>query len=438
MIGRVGIFALAAALWVSAPQGRGGPPATFYDTVPPHDISVIQTNPGDGSTGLSLMSPRDLTVTVSVGSTNLKSLELKANEPQTVNLTGLSRVKPSSYTVAYEGGKIEGTVPVRKQPGQAFTFAIQADSHLDQNSTTEMYRRSLTKMSNDKPDFLVDLGDTFMTDKRQNFKDALTQYRAQRFYFGMVGKDAPVFLALGNHDGEYGWPDRRSEGITAWSREQRTTLFPPVSTTGFASGDTKSANYFDFSWGDAQIWVLDPYSPTKSRPRDGNNWSWTLGTDQYGWLKRTLEASKAKYRFVFIHHLVGGMGKDNRGGTEASEFFEWGGKNPDGTEGFSANRPDFAMPIHDLLKKYKVDVVFRGHDHMYIKQERDGIVYQLVPQPSHGRGDSTRSAEEYSYKSGKILGSSGYLRVKVDAGKAAVEYVKMGSDEVADRYEIQP
>ena len=97
---------------------------------------------------------------------------------------------------------------------------------------------------------------------------------------------------------------------------------------------------------------------------------------------------------------------------ESSAFFEWGGKNADGSDGFATRREGWPMPIHDLLAKHRVSVVFHGHDHLYVRAERDGVVYQCVPQPGNARG-GTRSAEEYGYASGTILGSPGYLRVRV-------------------------
>ncbi len=62
-----------------------------------------------------------------------------------------------------------------------------------------------------------------------------------------------------------------------WSFEQRTLNFPPPATGGagsFASGRTslmggRGANYFEFTWGDAQCIVLDPFWATESRPRGG-------------------------------------------------------------------------------------------------------------------------------------------------------------------------
>ena len=54
----------------------------------------------------------------------------------------------------------------------------------------------------------------------------------------------------------------------------------------------------------------------------------TLGADQYHWLKRILESSGARFKFIFIHNLVGGADRNNPGGIEAVPFHEVGGLRP--------------------------------------------------------------------------------------------------------------
>jgi hypothetical protein len=93
-------------------------------------------------------------------------------------------------------------------------------------------------------------------------------------------------------------------------------------------------------------------------------------------------------------------------------------------------------------------VVFHGHDHLYAYQERDGIVYQLVPQPGHSRFDQTRSAAEYGYRSGVIQGAAGILRIAVSAERTVAEYVRSypagaegglrRSGAVSHRWELAP
>ena len=164
----------------------------------------------------------------------------------------------------------------------------------------------------------------------------------------------------------------------------------------------------------------------------------TLGRTQYDWLSRTLESTKAKYRFVFIHHLVGGLDSQCRGGSEAAPLYEWGGRNADGSDGFKQNRPGWPMPIHALLLTNHVNIVFHGHDHFYAKQDLDGLVYQEVPQPGNeGGGRVPRNAADYGYKSGTILGGSGYLGLAVTPQQAKVDFCRPDGT-IAHSYFVVP
>nr|MBP7688855.1 hypothetical protein [Thermoflexales bacterium] len=200
----------------------------------------------------------------------------------------------------------------------------------------------------------------------------------------------------------------------------------------FYSGGAQQS-YYAWTWGAALFIVLDPYTFTPAQRGTGDNWIRTLGDEQYAWLKRTLETSDAQWKFVFVHQLVGGEGKDGRGGVEAAPYFEWGGQNVDGTWGFDQYRSGWAMPIHQLLVAHQVTAVFHGHDHLFVKQELDGIVYQAVPQPSSARANATDSAANYGYVSGDVLGSPGYLRVTVTPEQVKIEYVRTYLPEKPDQ-----
>ena len=93
------------------------------------------------------------------------------------------------------------------------------------------------------------------------------------------------------------------------------------------------------------------------------------------------------------------------------------------------------MPIHQLLVRHRVSAVFHGHDHLYVKQDLDGIVYQEVPQPGYPRFNQANSATDYGYVNGVILGSPGHLRVTVTPERARVELVRpvLTRDETATR-----
>jgi len=341
---------------------------------------------------------------------------------------------------AWQQGGI-GRFVTARAAGQAFSFVIEADPHLDEATDPQGYAASLRAMAALQPDFVVDLGDSSMVEKLAS-SEAETRSRnlLLRSFWDNLGGVAPFFMALGNHDGEFGWKARPGAVTPAEAASIRRSLFPnPVPAAGsFYSGISDTA--YSFTWGDALFIVLDPFTFT-TRKGAGDNWDWTLGKQQYDWLAATLAASTAKYRLVFIHHLVGGLSKDSRAGADAAGLYEWGGGDGTGNaaSSFAARRPGWSMPIHDLLVKGRVDVVFHGHDHFYDRETKDGMVYQEVPQPSlRMRQNASQVAAEYRYTSGDVLPSPGFLRVTVGPVQATVELRQPGAAGALRTYTISP
>ena len=337
--------------------------------------------------------------------------------------------------------------------GSTFTFTVQADSHLDENANLEQYQRTLANVLADQPDFHIDLGDTFMTEKHSEPFSAIvlpaasravvdTRYSFERGNFGRMTHSVPLFLVNGNHDAELGWLlGATAQSLPVWASLARQENFAVPVPGGFYSGDSvidpQAGNrvaWYAWTWGDALFVVLDPYWNSTQKSSDG--WSLTLGSRQYQWLASTLGTSTARFKFIFLHNLVGGLDGQMRGGIEAAPFYEWGGRNSDGSAGFAAKRPGWALPIHDLLVRNKVTAVFHGHDHVYVNQLLDGIVYQAVPQPSATNNNSGASiAASYHYVSGTIASSSGHLRVTVTPGGVTSRYVRswLPKDETSSR-----
>lgn len=331
-----------------------------------------------------------------------------------------------------------------RERGETFIFTVQSDSHRDEKTDIALYENTLKNILNDSPDFHIDLGDTFMGEKLGITEEGtIERYLEDRGYFSKIANSVPLFLVNGNHEGECGWErGKNSDNIALWACRARLKYFPNPEPGGFYRGSNPGeGNYYSFTWGDALFIMLDPFWFSMQKARgDDDGWNYTLGKTQYDWLKITLEQSSAKYKFVFIHNLAGGYGKDARGGSEAVKFFEWGGYNSDGTYGFDKMRPSWGKPVHQLLVQNKVRAVFHGHDHFYAKQKLDGIIYQLVPQPGHP-GKEVRHAEEYGYKEGVILPPAGHMRITVSGETVKVEYIKSSLQKningtVADSYTI--
>lgn len=452
-------------------MGRGGGPG------PRQPVPVV---PATGAADVILGRPTDMSMTLSLlrydhdgavvvtyrpenGNTSLHTndVRLKKDEPQEMGLEKLQANTPYAYDLKDAANSkvlASGSFRTQRPRGSPFTFTLTSDSHLDGNTEPALFQRTLANALADGPDFHIDLGDTFMTGKHETRENATQQYLAQRTYFGQLGRSAPLFLVIGNHDGEENKPfrgeakSRRSQDggdtLSVWSSSMRKHYFPNPVPDAFYTGNRNPhpiagplQDYYAWTWGDALFIVLDPYWYSSQR-RGEEPWGLSLGNEQYQWLKRTLEASKARFKFVFVHQLVGGFDRNGRGGTEAAGFGEWGGRNADGSEGFKQQRPGWDMPIHQLLVRHGASAVFHGHDHLYATQTLDGIVYQEVPQPGHPGQGVPRFAAEYGYREGVILGGAGHLRVAVSPDKVTVDFVRTatgaGNALLGHSYTISP
>ncbi len=341
-----------------------------------------------------------------------------------------------------------------RPPGGSFTFTLTADAHLDEHTSSDVYLRTLANIAAEKPDFHIDLGNLFMTDKHASREDAARQYAAQRYYLGRIGCSTPTFLALGTHDGESARDDDGSrDSLSVWSNLIRKRYFPNPVPDAFYTGNNLSdprcgliEDYYAWEWGDALFVVLDPFRFSIRQRGGGDGWGWSLGQTQYAWLRQTLEQSRARHKFVFIHNLLCGD-QAARGGVEVAGFNEWGGRNKDGSDGFKEHRPGWDEPVHRLLVRNHVAVLFRAHDNFYARQELDGIDYQMIPQPSFAGDDRIRDLETYGYRQGIFIGNSGHVRVTVTPDHVKIEYVRTRlpgeetvqhrNGEIADEFEVR-
>jgi len=354
------------------------------------------------------------------GKTSLYSISNGSS--QTISITNLKANSLVYYKVKYAVGSSKSysaltQKSVRTAPAQVLSsniFAVQADPHMDENSSAAVYEGTLKQIVAASPAFLMDLGDIFMVDKLADKSEVNIRGRFElmKGYYQKLG-DLPLKICLGNHDGELGYSKFNTKNY-------RKEYFPE---------QTGELAYYSFTGPDQLHVVLDPFTYTMKNPT-ANGWEWTLGKTQYDWLVDTLKNSKEKHKFVYIHHLLVGD-PQSRGGVEIAMKNEWGGKNNDGTDGFAANRPGWGKPIHQLLLDYKVGFVFKGHDHLYVKQELDGVIYQTVPQPSHP-GDKI-NVNQYGYVSGKGVGGSGFLKVFTSGNTAQVDFI-LFDGKVADSY----
>ncbi|MFN5377520.1 MAG: metallophosphoesterase family protein, partial [Ignavibacteria bacterium] len=332
----------------------------------------------------------------------------------------------------------------QRAKGKKFTFLVEADEHLyDKKGIDAMYNICLDNQAKDSADFLFSLGDTFGDDHTPTTTTSQDMDDLHRDYLDHLGRvchSMPFFFCLGNHEGETGYYLKQNapNNIAVWGTLWRKYYYANPIPDDFYSGNTivephgieLPENYYAFTWGDALFVVLDVYRhcDVNEKPQ---NWDWTLGEVQYKWFKKTLESSKAKYKFVFAHHTRG----QGRGAVVTAKGAEWGGYSNKGTYEFDKMRPGWGEPIHQLMVKNGVTIYFQGHDHLYAKEELDGLVYQEVPMPSDSTYTIGYEANADAYTDVTLEGA-GHLRVDVGDDGVKVDFVRawMPKDTVGGKH----
>ncbi|MBF0102790.1 MAG: fibronectin type III domain-containing protein, partial [Desulfobacterales bacterium] len=279
----------------------------------------------------------------------------KIDEPIIQKLTGLSENTRYFYRLVFDDSTSsdEYSFCTRKLPGNEFSFVVQADPHFDPrlvSHSRDQYAQiqnppydhdpgiwmaasqniidfypTMAKdgktcgygdntndyYSNKAPDFLIDLGDTFMVEKvianhyysdndidKTNgvfdFNDVNYCYEYVRNqFFSLVAHSVPIFLVTGNHEAEMGklWnsKDTTSKNLALWSVLSRRQFFLNPIPDGLFYTGSKTIDTFDNSirdtwfswkWGNSQFIILDPYWYSTKNSNQEGGWAFTLGSEQ--------------------------------------------------------------------------------------------------------------------------------------------------------------
>jgi hypothetical protein len=335
---------------------------------------------------------------------------------------------------AGEGGSplYAGSVATAPAPGTPFTFALITDTHIEPRDPVppgdividDFYGIAETtllavtaEVAAAKPDFVINLGDMLdyhlfgFNAPPPDASWARLGYLNYRRLLGDTVGHAAHFPVIGNWDGESGCntPDE-----IARSTSQRLLYAPGPGPDTYPEGGSANGDYYAFTWGDALFVVLNvmTYTPTchllgydPGLPDD-----WTLGTAQLAWLDQTLAHASSKWRFLFIHHTVGGAAGDpddtayGRGGGQAAHVGE-------------------QATIHAMMLQYGVQVFFYAHDHVFTDMVVDGIHY-LLPGSAGAPWKFDSSQTGYAH----YWPDSGYARVQVTPDRAEVDLVSIDGD----------
>jgi len=333
-----------------------------------------------------------------------------------------------------------GSAVTARAPGAPFTFALLSDTHIQPRDPvpagntvgTDFFgfdettlQAVASDMSTSNPDFLINLGDMLdyhLFGFNQPPPDRSWSRLAYLNYRRLLGDTlghAAHFPVIGNWDGEDGF---FTEEERQRSSSQRMVYLPGPDPDTYPQGGSANEDYYAFAWGDALFVVLNvmSYTPTQhllgmdpGLPDD-----WTLGPDQRAWLELTLATATSKWRFLFIHHTVGGAA----GNANDSAYGRGGGQ---------AARVGEQSAIHDMMLKYGVHIFFYGHDHVFTDTTVDGIHYTL-PGSAGAPWKFDTSITGYA----NYWPDSGYGRVMVSQERVQVDFVAVGG-QVLTSYSLQ-
>lgn len=326
-----------------------------------------------------------------------------------------------------------GTVGTKRGAGASFTFDLLTDSHIPAcdtvpagndicgNDYLSADEATLLQVAadirTDQPDFVIHMGDMldfhrfgFNEPPPDSHWSRLAYLNYRRLMTDTLGV-AAHFLTIGNWEGENGC---NSADEIERSSSQRMAYVPGPQPRTYPEGGSPNQDYYAFTWGDALFVVLNvmTYTPTchllSSEPGVGGADDWTLGASQRAWLESTLAGATSKWRFTFIHHTVGG----NAGDEANSAYGRGGGR---------AARVGEQSVIHEMLRRYGVQIFFYGHDHVFTDMVVDGIHYTL-PGSAGAPWKFDTSVTGYA----EYWPDSGHARVTISPMQVQVDFVALG------------
>jgi len=325
-----------------------------------------------------------------------------------------------------------GRFTTQRTGEQAFTAALMTDSHTgtfpEGRPELDVLDAVVHNVRRDHPELVLALGDNvaWPTSRNRPQTDevgALRAYTMYRRHMAPLTMSSPHFGLIGNWEGESG---KFPAGAIATAGNVRRRFLPNPDHRTYPQGGSAAEDYYAFTWGPALFVVLNVQSytvPSGEQPSRRDDVTvvedWTLGAAQMAWLVRTLTSSDAPYKFVCIHHAVGGNAAN-----EVETLY--------GRGGGRAARVGEQARLHELMLDTGVQVFFYGHDHVFVDQVVDGLHYAL-PGSAGAPWRFGRDITGY----GSFWTDAGHARLMVRPEQSTVSYVNQSGD-VIHEFVVRP
>ena len=288
--------------------------ATTADRAPRLDRPVLSW-PGDPATRVAVSwfpGARDLTLVGPDGTTTRHPAEVSGGVARVI-LTGLEPATGYRYSLGSGGASYRfRTFDDPRAAGRPMRFAVLGDLQPFNAETDRTVSLVLEKVASLDPEFAIQVGDV------SEVGISAASWKRAIGLLSILGAEAPILAAAGNHDYYYGLPSARTF----------KTLFPyPYAGRESLRHDT----WYSLGIGPVHLAVLDTEA------------SGAVFDAQLAWLEADLAAARARgVEWVLI-------------------TMHW----PILATATGADRQEWAIALFPLIARYGVDAVFWGHDHLF-------------------------------------------------------------------------
>jgi len=343
---------------------------------------LIQYSEGSRKSSLFLQDVTAMTAVVQRLTTNVGDISIHS--------VTLPKLKPGTRYIYRVG---DGEIWSKKHQfttaadnAQSFKFLIFGDT---QNSYYLTWRKTLhtAYQTNQDAAFFIHVGD--LTNKSQNYKEWNMWFHASRSIIDTI----PILPVVGNHE-TYTLKKKIYSMPTFFTAQFKVPTNGPIGLTG---------QVYSFDYGNIHFSILD------TQDREEQKFEPHMLEKQKMWLANDLQVTDKFWKIVLMHRSP----YDNR--------------SRDG------NRI-LREAIVPILDKYKVDIVFSGHDHIYartyplrsgsiVKNNIDGTIY--ITAGRTGKKTYTRTQrKDYNEVFYNLADESNYITVAVNGSTITVGVFK--------------
>ena len=226
-----------------------------------------------------------------------------------------------------------------------FSFTVAGDNRPANNELPQpaVFQEILNSMKHENPSFFVNTGDIVMGNTQNT---SILERQFSDYIHAISILAIPMYVSPGNHD-----------VANSVSREFFKKFLKLSKGPNFKPGfpDSGSEFFYSFKFEGINFIILDAYEP--------GNWGAVKG-QELSWLESVLAKMKDEEVFIFVHPPVYSV--LNPGCiTDGSKHVAFSSK----------KNQDY---IRELFKKFNVDGVFHGHEHLFNKQNIDDTEYIIA------------------------------------------------------------